>query len=157
MNTDNPLLRLRAAHAPADISWWPPAIGWWLVVTVLIALMVFISIRLYRRYRRQAYKREALHEWSLIKQHYESIQDSHYLINALSNLLKRTCISRYGRSSTAGLTSQAWLAFLDRTGKTEAFSQGPGQALVTERYQKQPTVDAQSLLTTTRRWLEAQQ
>jgi cbb3-type cytochrome oxidase subunit 3 len=40
-------LPLKDIHLPEAISWWPPAIGWWLLL-VLIPLTVFILVWAYR-------------------------------------------------------------------------------------------------------------
>ena len=49
-------------------------------------------------------------------------------------VLKRTALATFPRESVAGLTGTDWLAFLDRTGGTRDFTEGPGRALTTLAY-----------------------
>ena len=45
MQTD-PLQQLKPLHLPPDPSWWPPAIGWWVLLLVLVILAAWILYRL---------------------------------------------------------------------------------------------------------------
>ena len=44
----------------------------------------------------------------------------------MATLLQRAALTAYPREAVASLTGPAWLAFLDRTGRTTAFTTGPG-------------------------------
>jgi hypothetical protein len=59
---------------------------------------------------------------------------------AIPALLKRTAIHAFGRGNVAELSGQVWLEFLDRTGSTNGFSQGPGRLLPELAYAKEDTV-----------------
>ncbi|MHC4751944.1 MAG: DUF4381 domain-containing protein [Planctomycetota bacterium] len=50
----------------------------------------------------------------------------------------------FGRSSIAELSGHLWLEFLDRTGSTKGFSQGPGRLLPEFSYAKQKTLEEMS-------------
>ena len=51
------------------------------------------------------------------------------------------------------LSGDAWLAFLDRTGQTTTFSQGPGQALADLAYEPNPPRPAPELVAAVRHWI----
>ena len=156
MNPANPLDQLRAAHMPAEFGWWPPAPGWWLLALIIIVLLVVLVSRWQRRRRALAYKRDAHQQLKLVLDQHQQQPDAHLLLDKIGELLRRTCISRYGRETVAPLTGEDWLAFLDRTGNTQEFSQGVGRVLISERYSKAPNIDAQQLIAVTTRWLERQ-
>ena len=40
MNTPDPLAQLRDIHLPEPVSWWPPALGWWLVAMTVMTLLI---------------------------------------------------------------------------------------------------------------------
>ncbi|MGB5726303.1 MAG: DUF4381 domain-containing protein, partial [Thiogranum sp.] len=46
-------LPLRDIHLPDPLSWWPPAPGWWLLLTLLVAIALLGGYLLHR-YRRNA-------------------------------------------------------------------------------------------------------
>lgn len=156
MNGTDPLAELRDIHMPDPIGWWPLAPGWWLLAASLILLTGGLVIWRIARHRRLAYKREALAQWQAIHADYLHHKDASRLLTDLSILLKRTCITRYGRERTAGLTGEQWLAFLDQTGNSSDFSKGAGQALVSQRYVPDPKVDGAALLNVTLAWLKKQ-
>lgn len=156
MNGVDPLAQLRDIHMPAAVGAWPPAPGWWLLTILVLALIAGLIIWRILRHRRLAYKREALAEWQNIHTRYLNDKDAEALLADLSVLLKRACITRYGRDQVAGLAGEPWLAFLDQTGKCTEFTQGPGRALVSQRFTPHPQLDGPALLNVTQTWLNKQ-
>jgi len=104
---------------PAAIYYWPPAPGWWILALAVLALAAILIIRLLAHYRRNAYRRVALRELDAIGPAVDSASAVR-----ISGVLKRTALVAFPREQVAGLTGPAWLAFLDRTGRTEAFGRG---------------------------------
>ena len=156
MNGQDPLAQLRDIHMPNPISWWPPAPGWWLLTVLILALMAGLIIWRVVRHRRLAYKREALAEWESVHARYLDHKNAQILLSELSTLLKRVCITRYGREAAAGLAGEQWLAFLDQTGKCKEFTEGGGRVLVSQRFVPHPQLDGQALLNVTLAWLKKQ-
>jgi len=149
-------LPLRDIHLPADIAWWPPAIGWWFVAG-LILLSIAITLWLYRRKQRRQLYNAALQELTHIQRCHEQKQDNQILIQSLSIWLRRVCISHYPAVDIAGLTGNAWLKFLDKnmtaTSTPQAFSQGAGKQLLSAPYQNTQQQDNTELLSLCRTWL----
>ena len=158
MNPQAVDLPLRGLHLPAPVSWWPPAIGWWLLLGLIILLGLVVY--LWRRYlvRRRLY-RSALDQLAALTSDYRTGQDDHRLAVELSVLLRRLSLSLYPRQQVASLTGDSWLIFLDRAGgmadSSSGFYSGPGRALVDAPYNPQLTVDGDALLSLCRQWIEA--
>ena len=53
MQPDISNIPLRDIHLPGDISWWPPAIGWWIVAALIILLGLGLYMLKRRRERRK--------------------------------------------------------------------------------------------------------
>jgi hypothetical protein len=133
--TGDPLDQLRDWHLPAPIDWWPPAPGWWaLAVLVLIAGVLMAGWRRRHRPRAGRVTRSALRELSVLRASVRSDGDMRGFVAAVSRLLRRLALARYPREQVAGLTGEAWLAFLDATGGGEGFQRGPGRALADLAY-----------------------
>ncbi|EIJ42703.1 hypothetical protein BegalDRAFT_1829 [Beggiatoa alba B18LD] len=105
---------LRDIRGLSEISWFPLANGW-LIVLSLIAIICFILIyRMIRRYRQhQRWQWSAYQIWQqlnpLTVNNPQQLQTN---LQTLNILLKRVAIQRYGRAECAGLTGQAWLVWL---------------------------------------------
>lgn len=128
-------LQLEDIHFPASPSFWPPAPGWWIAFALLLALIVFIGRRTvrYRRIRRQ--RQYILNALQVLQQDLAQQPDPEAIAN-INQLLRRLALMRYPREQVASLTGDEWLKFLDRSGDTDAFSQGAGQLLSDSPYRK---------------------
>ena len=113
------LSNLRDLALPPEVSLWPPAPGWWIVAAAALAAAVILSAAAAARYRRNAYRREARRQLDTVDP------------GGLSTVLKRTALAAWPREQVAALTGSAWLAFLDRTGRTSAFTDGAGRHIET--------------------------
>lgn len=152
-------LALRDIHLPPEISWWPLAWGWWLlIVLAVLGLVAMVWWWLKRPAHTQrinlSAQASALQELDRIEQQYSN--DPLGLVRELSVLLRRIAISLYGRRSVAGLTGITWLQFLDKQGGSPVFSQRFQQALTELPYRAQGSVDVQALVQEVRQWLGSQ-
>ena len=130
----NPLSELRDIHLPEPVSLWPITLGWW-ILAIVILTTAYVSIRWYtRRRKKQAYKREALRHLDKLEIKYMRNANHHQLLNDLSELMRRVCLTAYPRKQVAGLIGSKWLAFLDTQGNTSKFSSGIGLALIEQRF-----------------------
>lgn len=109
------LSNLRDLALPTEVSLWPTAPGWWIVAAAGLAAAAIVAAAAVARYRRNAYRREALHRLDTVDP------------AGISTVLKRAALAAWPREQVASLTGAAWLAFLDRTGRTTAFTGGAGR------------------------------
>lgn len=151
-------LQLRDIHLPDPVSWWPPAPGWWALVSIFI--LFFLAVRAFLKMKKARRVRvAALNELELLSAGFTQAQDAHRLVKALSVLLRRICLSYYPRFDVAGLTGERWLLFLDKHLGGEKghghFSEGPGRTLITAPYQAEVEIDGLGLLSLCRDWITA--
>lgn len=147
------LAQLRDIHLPAPVSWWPPALGWWLLAGAIVLAFgiawLILTLRARRRLQRRAFVLLAQME-----RQFQQSQDAIAFAAQLSMLLRRVAVMHFPEQQPAGLTGDAWLDFLDRTGGNGAFRHGPGASLVTAPYCPRGEFDAAALAKVVRRWLE---
>jgi hypothetical protein len=127
-------------HLPNPVSPWPPAIGWWLLLVLVIALCTGSVYTLKRYQKKWRYRRAAL---SLLKQQYQQWQE-HEGNNEHSNdlpcatamiaIVKRTAITAYSEDSAA-LFGQAWIEFLNQQTTKPYFSDSLAQWMSEQQYQ----------------------
>lgn len=155
MNPTDPLEQLADIHLPDTVAAWPPAPGWWLLAVLLIGLLVATVVWLVRRYRKLAWRREALAHLQALQENREQFTATD-TASALSGLLKQVAITRFGRHDTASLSGNDWLRFLDSKGNTDAFTQGPGRALGDDIYRPDAVIDVDGLFKLSQEWIEKQ-
>lgn len=138
------LENLRGLALPAPVPWWPPAPGWWILAAGLVAAGLLAVWRAWRRYRANAYRREARRQLDAIARRI----DAGLLAETAADIaavLKRTALAGFPRGQVASLTEPAWLTFLDRTGHTSAFTAGAGQWIARWAYAGDAPVSAPAL------------
>jgi hypothetical protein len=107
------LSQLAPDRAPPPPPLWPPAPGW-LALALLLALGGAFAWG-WRRWRRQrgpslrGWRRIALRELARLE---AAAADDATLARRLQQLLRRYALARYGRAAVAGLSGEAWLAFV---------------------------------------------
>lgn len=123
-------LPLRDLHLPEAIGWWPLAPGWWVVIALAFVGLVVIFRRYLRTRARGAARRYALLQLKELTAEFEQHRDAVAFSSALSALLRRTMLSYAPRQEVAGLTGDAWLAWLDKDLDQPRFQSEAGRKLL---------------------------
>ncbi|WP_131525282.1 DUF4381 domain-containing protein [Shewanella sp. ISTPL2] len=104
----NPALaQLQDIIHPEPIGAWPWAIGYWLVLALVIALITLLVIWLRKRARDLAPKKAAKQLLNQLDKQATSYASD------VNSLLKRTAMSYLNREAIASLDGEAWAAWLD--------------------------------------------
>ena len=154
----SPPLPLRDIHLPDPVSWWPLAPGWWMLLAMIIVLGAALWFG-FQRWQKKRQRRDSLKALDELRAQYEQHRDNAKLLRELSVLMRRACITFYPRHTTASLTGDAWLQFLDTTSGNNGFSQGDGRLLATAPYLREDAsvaIDGHALLKLCEHWLGAQ-
>ncbi len=132
MNDD--ALPLRDLQLPETVGWWPLAPGWWVLVALLIVGFVYLAWRWSRAWRFNAPRRYALRELARLEAAYLEHRNPVTLGKQLSELLRRGMLAYAPRADVAGLTGDAWLAWLDQGMPLPYFHTEGGKSLLTLPY-----------------------
>ncbi len=130
----DPLAQLRDIHLPGPVESWPPAIGWWILLLIILLLVLTVFNWLYKRWRANRYRREALKELRQLHENYLQHGDDLLYLARFQTLLKRVALTRFSREEVASLTGESWVSFLDRTSRSQEFTMGKGQVLIDGQY-----------------------
>jgi hypothetical protein len=150
----DPLAQLRDIHTPGIIETWPPAPGWWMLAT-LGTLMVIAGLTwLYRYWRANRYRREAMSELDRLLANWHKNEDVLAYLQALQKLLKRAALTSFPREEVASLTGEAWVQFLDRTTGSHNFSIGEAEVLIDGTYRPDISVDIETLHRIAKSWIQ---
>lgn len=146
-------LPLRGLHLPDPVGWWPPALGWWLVLALTLLALTGLTL-LIRRWRQITPVKAALQELRRLEA--DNSMPAREKLQRLSRLMKRVALSLHSREAVAGLTGDPWLLWLDEAGGGTGFSQGAGRSLAEAPFR--PTAsdeDVARLMQYCRDWLQA--
>jgi hypothetical protein len=130
------LQKLRDIHYPAPIPIWPLAIGWYLLLGLILIALAALSFYFYRKWVKEHLKRVVLRRLQELQSQQNANGQNIYV--ELSMLLKRAALASYPRALVAGLHGEQWLSFLDKTAMTQEFTQGPGRLLIVCPYKGKP-------------------
>ncbi|NCF23222.1 MAG: DUF4381 family protein [Gammaproteobacteria bacterium] len=131
---------LRGLHLPEAVGWWPLAPGWWLLIVLLVAAAGLLLRAWLRWSARAAARRKALKQLEESRSAYAYHGNPVTLGAEVSELLRRTMLAYAPRAEVAGLTGDAWLAWLDRDLDEPRFREGPGRTLLELPYRNAETV-----------------
>jgi hypothetical protein len=139
---------------PPAVPWLPPAVGWRVVAVALAAGALVLLFRALARWRRNAYRREALRALDAVEARVRAGESPAAAAAEISALLKRAALAAFPRSAVADLTGDGWMDFLDRTGRMKDFSGGGAKDLWPLACGASlPSSDMSGVVDAARRWL----
>ncbi|MDF1851561.1 MAG: DUF4381 domain-containing protein [Verrucomicrobiales bacterium] len=97
----NSLQNLHDLVAPAEISWWPLAPGWYGMATLLLVAAIWLCFRAWKQWRRNAYRRAAMKQL-------EQAADG----TEVAEILRRTALAFASRDEIASKTGDDWADWL---------------------------------------------
>lgn len=151
MDKQQLLAQLKDIHAPDAISIWPATFTWYVLFTIILAILFYAVIKLLQTNINKRRKKQILTILDQIVLSYPNNPAT--ALADLSILLRRIALSKYKRIEVAKLHNEDWLNFLDSETQTTAFSNGIGRVLLTAPYQKSVNVNINALAILVERWI----
>ena len=111
MNQD-PLAQLRDIHLPNPISIWPPAIGWWILLAVIIFLAIAIGWGIKRHLANKKHQAMINNALDKVLTDYKLEGNFQAYLQALSELLKRAAINLRGDKHVAAYSGGKWQQYI---------------------------------------------
>lgn len=114
-------LPLEPLIAPPDVSWWPLAPIWWILIAVILLITLTIIVYIIHKKNKHKpiivdkqiidpFRQEALKELNSFERPYQ--QPVGPWLQKINILLKRICITRYPTENTKLMIGKDWLIFL---------------------------------------------
>lgn len=110
----DPLANLHPLRQPAEIAWWPPAPGWWLLLALVLLLVLGLCWLTWRRHRARRYRREAAARLDALHSAHRADPATPFAAPC-NQLLKAVALRSFPANEVAGLHGRAWLDFLNDT------------------------------------------
>lgn len=149
-------LPLRDIHLPDAVSWWPPAIGWWLLPIIIAALAygIYKIIKIQKHKQKTAYRKMALNELKRIKIKFSQQPASVECLRDISRLLRRIALSYLPREKVASLTGTQWVSQLNHLAQQTTFTSTHTELLVHGPYRQEFDFDQNELFTSCENWIK---
>ncbi|MBI4893026.1 MAG: DUF4381 domain-containing protein [Acidobacteria bacterium] len=106
---------LRDIQVPDAVSWMPQTDAWYVLFGLAAVVILLAAIRFWVRWKRNAYRREALKELEVIEA--QCAHESGRLagLPRIPELVRKTALAAYSRQQVAGLSGDKWLSYLEKT------------------------------------------
>ena len=156
MDSEELLAQLADIHLPADISFWPPALGWWVLALLLLIASSFATRKLYKKAEQRKACQYALAELeNCLEKLDESAGQKKLLqyVNDVNTVLRRVALVKFPESNPGSLVGETWIAFIRRTGNSSQLDDQLSTALSHGRFRNQIEVDSQALNQMARSWI----
>jgi len=149
-------LPLRDIHLPDAISWWPLAIGWWLLPLIVLAggFAIYRFLKYKQENKKIAYRNMALDELNNIQSQFKTQQNTIELIRSVSALLRRISLSYLPREEIASLTGEQWIKQLNQLSSQSVFTDETATLLAKAPYMKQSQFNPAELLELCEQWIK---
>lgn len=152
---------IRDIHLPEPVSWWPPAPGWWLLISILIVGIAITGLLRYRL-KKIRMRKAALQQLADMIQVYQTRGDALGFVRELSKFLRVVSLHHYQAEHSASISGDKWLRFLDRQLPNNMLLRGDsfthkGSLLVSAPYRQDMVVSdeqVQQLVVLSRKWLQ---
>ena len=142
--------QLRSVHMPDAVSWWPLAIGWWILIGLTALLLTYLVARIIKKKQKNRYRETAIRELSeSLNEWRANNDDSHYLFNA--NMILKRIMRRFDANSS-NQTGLQWANSLNSM-VNKPLSDSAVNALTEQCYRQEPTVDIQHVHKQVEQWI----
>lgn len=133
-------LQLQDIHLPESASFWPLAIGWWLLLAVFMVIIAWFIVKVLKRAKQRKYRAKIFAQFDALEKKLKA-NPSNTVIAEINTLLRQVTVTYYPRNKTASLTGGDWLQFLDKSGGTQGFSRGAGRILIEAPYRLEKQIE----------------
>jgi hypothetical protein len=147
------LEQLRDIHAAVEPGWWPPAPAWWILATIVLALLVLLLVWLAKRWAIRRRRGKLLAALDHIQGQYDPAAPTADYLAQLNRLFRVVAMRAFPGTASARLQGAAWVDFL-----RSLLPDGPAShslsALQDGPYQPTTEFDAAGLVAMAREWVK---
>ena len=158
MDSEELLAQLADIHLPAEISFWPPAPGWWILAALFLAAGFILAKKLYEKVEQQRAYRSAVRELESCSVRLAQATGEERLlryINDVNTVIRRVALIKFPESGAGSLAGDPWVAFIRRTGDSSLLNDQISAALAHGRFRRRIELDSQALHQMAKNWIRS--
>lgn len=159
MDFTDALSELADIRVPGEVSWWPLAPGWWVLLALLVALALYGAYRLQKKLVLQQRLGGAIRELTKARTNLAAAGENDMAqrlvyVNDVNAVLRRVAMLHVGHDQVAGLSGQPWVDFLRQHDKAGLLSTELAAVLAQGRFAPRCDVDADALERMAHAWIK---
>lgn len=116
MNPEDLLSQLRNLDTPEALSGWPPALGWWILASLILFALATGIYTLIKKHRAGAAARKATLEITAAHEKYldtgSNAKSTADFLQEVNAIIKRLAVNFEPNEMVAGLTGRSWRNYL---------------------------------------------
>lgn len=161
MDSEELLAQLADIHLPEPVSYWPPAIGWWVLAAIALVLLVILLRKLAKSRRQQKICQYALAELQHCYDTYSHADSTNMdqskldYVNQFNTVVRRVALVHYPQDNAASLDGASWVDFIRQKGESSLMTDDIAAALQYGRFQTKCDVDVDSMQDFGQQWIES--
>jgi Domain of unknown function (DUF4381) len=161
MDSEELLAQLADIHLPEPVSYWPPAIGWWILGAIALVLLIILFRQFARMRRQQKICQYAVAELQRCYDSYShadpaAIEQSKLdYVNQFNTVVRRVALVHFPQANVASLDGASWVDFIRQKGESSLMTEEIAKALQYGRFQTKCEVDVDAMQHFGEQWIES--
>ena len=148
------LAQLRPNHLPEAISYWPLAIGWWLLLASTISIISVMTYLFIIKRQKNKYRRLGLQLAKKIHKKFIEHGNKRQFAHDSNRLLKKVALQAFPRQNIANLNGKEWLDFLYQSSGNKQFKTMGAAAFGSSRFKPHQDPDVTQINPLTISWIK---
>ncbi|GJM14562.1 MAG: hypothetical protein DHS20C12_29650 [Pseudohongiella sp.] len=161
MDSAELLAQLADIHLPEPVSYWPPAIGWWILAALALVLVVLVFRKFAQLSRQRKICQYAIAELERCYDNYSNgdpaaiDQGKLDYVNQFNTVLRRVALVHFQQANVASLDGASWVDFIRQKGESSLMTDEIAAALQHGRFQTKCDVDVDAMQGFGQQWIES--
>ena len=159
MDNEELLAQLADIHLPAEISYWPPAPGWWILTILLVGSIIYLIHRMVQLRNLRLVCQHALAELDNCYQRFARSEEPDLsslrlrYVNEFNSVMRRVALVHFPQANVASLGGDTWVDFIREKGDSSELNEEIASALSFGRFQTQCDVDVDAMNSLGQAWI----
>ena len=161
MDSEELLAQLADIHLPEPVSYWPPAIGWWILAAIALVLLALLFRKFAKIRRQQKICQYAVAELQRCYDSYSQAdpatidQSKLDYVNQFNTVVRRVALVHFPQANVASLDGASWVDFIRQKGESSLMTDEIATALQYGRFQTKCDVDVDAMQGFGQQWIES--
>ena len=159
MDSEELLAQLADIHLPAEVTYWPPAPGWWVLALLVLGSGFYLIHRIMQLRNLRLVCKHALAELDTCYHRFTGAEDDDLgtlrlrYVNEFNSVIRRVALVHFPQANVASLGGDAWVDFIRQKGASSGLNDEIAAVLSFGRFQTHCDVDVDAMNSLGQTWI----